>query len=122
MSVTSLNGKLEDSQIERPLPVTMDEYNAFLDRVIALAGSYADRDSMEFAISSILIHAPPEKGSLSDDYFISRLRKSAANQFASQKFQDIKAKQAEAQKAADAAQQLKGEATADTGVVSEEKN
>ncbi|CAM6004762.1 unnamed protein product [Sphagnum balticum] len=67
---------------------------------VHLEGKFADQDSMRFAIASILLHADSSKGSLPKHYFISRLRKSAANQIASQVFQDIKTKQQEAQVAA----------------------
>lgn len=82
--------------LPEPLPVGMSEFNAWSDAIIELSGEYADKDSMRFAIASILIHADSKIGSLSKHYFIVRLRKSAANQIASQVFQDIKTKQAEA--------------------------
>src|SRR5271154_5502997 len=83
------------------LPVGVPQLEKFIDDIIELSGNYADRDSMAFAIDSILIHAPSHKGALSKNYFVVRLRKSAANQIASQSFQDIKIRQQEAmQKAA----------------------
>lgn len=86
------------------LPVGTTEFEAWVDSIIELAGKYADRDSMKFAIASMLIHADARHGALSKQYFVTRLRKSAANQIASQVFQDLKQKQAEAtvtQKASD---------------------
>lgn len=80
------------------LPVGKTEMDEFLNDIIELSGEYADRTSMEFAIASILIHAPSDKAALPKKYFVDRLRKSAANQVASQVFQDIKTKQ-EQQKA-----------------------
>lgn len=80
---------------ERPLPVGMAEFNDFADRIIKLAGPYADEDSMKFALASVVIHADATRAHYSDSYFLERLRKSAANQVASQVFQDIKIKQAE---------------------------
>ncbi len=62
---------------------------------------------MKFALASVIIHSDATKSRYSDAYFLERLRKSAANQVASQVFQDVKARQAEAA----AAQQL-AEATA----------
>lgn len=79
-----------------PLPVGTKEFDVWSDSIIELSGQYADRDSMRFALASIMIHADAKHGSLSKKYFIDRLRKSAANQIASQVFQDIKTKQAEA--------------------------
>lgn len=78
------------------LPVGTTEFENWVDSIIALSGSYADRDSMKFAIASMLIHADARHGALSKQYFVTRLRKSAANQIASQVFQDLKQKQAEA--------------------------
>lgn len=83
--------------VEIALPVGKTEMQAFMDDLINLSGAYADKTSMEFAIASILIHAPADKGALSKRYFLDRLRKSAANQVASQVFQDIKEAQSKAQ-------------------------
>lgn len=90
------------SYIPTPLPVGATEFDAWAASIIQLTGQYAEDTSMRFAIASILIHADSKKGSLSKHYFIARLRKSAANQVASQVFQDIKLKQDAAQKAAQA--------------------
>ncbi len=95
----------------RPLPVGLKEFNEFADRIIKKSGNFADRMSMEFALASILIHADAKYGSLPDSYFIDRLRKSAANQVASQVFQNVKAEQAKQQ----------AEATATTEVANEQK-
>lgn len=81
------------SRFPSKLPVGVTEYKKFEADVIELAGPMADQTSMSFAIASILIHAPSEVGSLPKSYFVLRLRKSAANQVASQVFQDIKTAQ-----------------------------
>lgn len=87
------------------LPVGLPAYYEWCDSIIELSGQFADRDSMVFALSSILIHADAKYGSLPKSFFVNRLRKSAANQVASQAFQDVKQRQAEA--AAKAAEQQK---------------
>ena len=102
-----------EAEIERPLPVGLTEFNAFAARIIAQAGAFADEDSMKFALATSIIHADASKGSLPDSFFINRLRKAAANQVASQVFQDIKAKQQAAQEAA----KQQAEATPSTEVV-----
>lgn len=89
------------------LPVGMTSFNEFANDIAVLTGPIADIDSMRFAIASILIHSDSKYGSLSKNYFVQRLRKSAANQVASQVFQDIKKSQADAQKPLD-------QSTADT--------
>lgn len=83
------------------LPVGMFQFNTWADSIIELSGPIADKDSMLFALSSILIHADAKHGYLPKKYFVDRLIKSAANQVASQVFQDIKTKQQEAIKAAE---------------------
>lgn len=77
------------------LPVGTTTMEKFMLDIIELAGGYADKDSMRYAIASMMIHAPAHYGMISKHYFIVRLRKSAANQIASQVFQEIKLKQAE---------------------------
>ena len=71
----------------------MTQFEAWSESILELSGPMADRDSMLFAVASILIHADSKYGSLPKSYFVNRLRKSAANQVASQVFQDIKVKQ-----------------------------
>lgn len=94
------------SYFPRPLPVGMTEFTTWSDRIISLSGSFADADSMKFALSSQIMHLGAQKSSVPDQYFIRSMRKAAANQVASQFFQDIKIKQQEAAKAAlEAAQQ-----------------
>lgn len=88
------------------LPVGLPQFYEWADSIIELSGQYADRESMIFAISTILIHADSKFGALSKQYFVNRLRKSAANQVASQAFQDIKKRQEEALKQAEATAQL----------------
>ncbi len=74
------------------LPVGATEFDKWSDSIIELSGPYADRDSMKYAIATALIHASANVGALPKNYFVVRLRKSAANQVASQVFLDIKAK------------------------------
>jgi hypothetical protein len=81
------------SHFPTKLPVGTAQFNTFVEDVIELSGQYAEFTSMKFAIASILIHADSSKGALPKNYFVVRLRKSAANQIASQAFQEIKAAQ-----------------------------
>lgn len=82
------------SRFATPLPVGMAEFDTWANSIIELGGQYADLDSLRFAIASMLIHADAKHGALPKHYFVVRLRKSAANQVASQVFQEIKEKQA----------------------------
>lgn len=86
------------SHFATKLPVGTTAFDKWSDSIIELAGPMADRDSMRFAIASILIHADAKHGKLPKAYFINRLIKSAANQVASQVFQDIKKAQEDKQK------------------------
>lgn len=79
--------------LERQLPTGTQEFEEFVARVVSITGQFADYMSMKFALASILIHADAKHGSLPDKYFADRLVKSAANQVASQVFQDIKNQQ-----------------------------
>lgn len=90
------------SHFPTKLPVGMNEFNAWADSVIELSGKFADDDSLRFALASMVIHADAKHGSFPKAKFVAQLRKSAANQVASQVFQDIKVKQAEAAKQAEA--------------------
>lgn len=84
------------SFIPTKLPVGMTEFNTWANSIIDLSGEYADRDSMLFALSTMIMHADAKHGALPKRYFVSRLRKVAANQVAGQVFHDIKVRQAEA--------------------------
>lgn len=90
------------------LPVGLTEFNKFCDDIIELAGQFADRDSLVYAIASNIIHIKHDCDAVPKDYFVKCLRKAAANQVASDQFvrikeihdkrmaEDMAAKQAEA--------------------------
>lgn len=88
------------SYFPRNLPVGVTEFYTWSDRIISLSGNFADTDSMRFALASQLIHLGAQQSCVSDQFFIRSMRKAAANQVASQVFQDIKQKQLAAQQAA----------------------
>lgn len=85
------------SYLPTKLPVGMTAFEKFCDEVIELSGQFADRDSMVYAIASMVIHAPSTSGYITKNRLVNQLIKSAANQVASQKFQELKMKQVEAQ-------------------------
>lgn len=88
------------SYFPQRLPVGVTEFEAWADNIIALSGKFADTESMKFALSSQILHLPAQSSSVPPQYFIRSMRKAAANQVASQVFQDIKIRQQEAAKAA----------------------
>lgn len=83
--------------IPRALPVGKTAFYTWSDRIIDASGNFADRDSMRFALATNLLHLGPQVAFKSDWHFIKSMRKAAANQVASQVFQDIKQKQKEQQ-------------------------
>lgn len=90
------------SYLPSKLPVSIDAYHKWAEEIIFLCGKYADERSMKFAIATMVMHAESHASSISQQWFVKRLRKSAANQVASQVFIDIKTQQqaeATAQKA-----------------------
>lgn len=98
------------SYLPTKLPVGVTEFHIWSDAIIALSGKYADEDSLRFALATMIMHADAKHGALPKAYFVSRLRKVAANQVAGQIFQNIKEKQAEAaakKQAEDTASQAK---------------
>lgn len=94
------------SRLPTPLPVGLTAFHAWADEIIELSGNFADEDSMKYAIANNLIHLSHTTAFKPKHYFVSTLRKAAANQVASQVFMDIKVKQEEKQKAASEAAKL----------------
>lgn len=94
MTTVTQGGRLSESQaeVEYPLPVGLQEFEEWSDRIIEKAGKFADTDSLKYTLATNILHAEPGKDTYPDSWFITRLRKAAANQIASQVFQDIKAK------------------------------
>lgn len=87
----------------RPLPVGAGEFDTWADRIVSGACLPADPDSQKFAIASMVLHLGPTESHKEDAYFIHSLRKSAANQVAHAKMEEIrtaaKARLEEAKKA-----------------------
>lgn len=90
------------SYLPQNLPLGLSEFNTWADNIITLTGKFADETSMKFALASQIIHLPPTVSSRAPQYFVRALKKSAANQVASQVFQDIKLSQQQKQAAATA--------------------
>lgn len=107
------------SYLPSKLPVGMTAFHEYSDEVIELSGKFADEDSMRWAIANMVMHLPSTKDKVPKNYFVRCLRKTAANQIAGQVFIDIKTKQDEARKAAEAAL-TSAEATATPQVASDE--
>lgn len=98
--------KVLTSYLPTKLPTGMTEFDNFANDIIELAGNYADEDSMKFVIATNIQHMKQTQDRVSKQFFVRVLRKAAANQIASQVFINIKAKQLEAQKQAEATAKL----------------
>lgn len=108
------------SYIPEALPVGMTKFETWAEDILRLANIEADADSLKFALATMILHAENKAKYLSKNYFVVRLHKGAANQVASQVFQDIKNKQ----QAVQAAQQAKTveDTTVPTGMVDGKPN
>lgn len=96
------------------LPVGMTEFATWSDDVITLVGPIADALSLRFALATQIMHADSSNSALPMQYFIKRLRKTAANQVAAQVFQDVKLAQKKA--AEEAAKNQTPEVTVTEGI------
>jgi len=93
---TSVDTILAQMNEKRPLPMGRAEFDVWIERI--LSGSLlpcTDRESMEFALASMLMHLGPQESHKEDAFFIHSLRKSAVNQVAHARMIEIKS-QAEA--------------------------
>lgn len=96
---------LDPNDPNLPLPVGMAEFDAFVERIKTKVNlpSIPD-DDLRFVLANEILHSPGRLDHYPDSLFVSAIRRSAANQVASQVFQDIKVKQRAAQEAAAAAE------------------
>jgi len=85
------------SLVPSRLPVGVSEFETWANSIIELSGEFADRDSMNFALATMVMHLGPQRSTVSKNYFVRSLRKAAANQVAGQVFQDIKERQKQAE-------------------------
>lgn len=74
---------IQDQLLEkRPLPIGRAEFEAWSDRIIAGAMVGATVVSQKFALANMIMHLGPTESWKEDGYFISSLRKYAANEVA----------------------------------------
>ena len=106
------------------LPVGMKEFDAWAQSIRDLVGPGFEQvpfDDFKFVLANTIMHLGPQRSRVAKNYFVQTLRKGGANQVASQIFQDVKVRQAEAQEAAKVAQAKLAEATAPAGASDEQK-
>jgi len=97
---------------KRPLPVGMQEFEEWSDRIISGTLLPADPDSQKFALATMLMHLGPTVDHETDLFFIKSLRKSAVNQIAHAKMTELRDK-AKARLAAEEAKTKVEEVTTD---------
>lgn len=77
-----------------PIPTGMTEFNAWVDSLIAIYTlPTADRDSIVFAVASMIMHLGPTTAYKPKLYFVLALRSGAAKQIAHGAFSEIKMRQ-----------------------------
>lgn len=89
---TSKEKILDQMSERRPLPLGMTEFDEWSDRIISGTLLPADPESMKFALATMLLHLGPQEDHREDAFFIHSLRKSAVNQIAHAKMEEIRAK------------------------------
>lgn len=114
MTDTPTNTELTDIETiiaqmneSRPLPMGMTEFEAWVERI--LSGSLlpcTDKESMTFALATMLMHLGPQESHKPDAFFIHSLRKSAVNQVAHAKMTEIKASHEARKKAEEEAKKV----------------
>jgi hypothetical protein len=96
---TPKNVILEQMNEPRPLPMGKEETEEWARRIIAGAAiPGATYESQLGALMVMLMSLGPQEDHKSDGFFIKSLRKAAANEVASQIFQDVKKAYQEAAK------------------------
>ena len=73
---------------KRALPIGVQEFHAWADRIVSKAKLPATPESQKFALANMLMQAPDAYAK--DKYFINGLRKSAANQVADEMRKEIR--------------------------------
>lgn len=74
----------------RPLPTGMTEFEEWSDRIISGTMLTAEKDSLKFALASMLRSLPATEDHKEDIFFIKHLRRSAVEQIALAKMQALK--------------------------------
>lgn len=98
---------------KKPLPVGLQGFNDWSDRIIKIAGLVSTPESQKYALAHMLTNLPPQECEESDDYFVKAMRRAAANQVAvyyrEKIFPEVKARLAKEE------QEKQAEATASQG-------
>lgn len=97
----------------RPLPNGVSEWKEWSDRILSGVVLDADRDSLEYALATMILSLGPTESHKPDAFFIHSLRKSAANQVADARRKELyAAKQAKLNEEAKKAEAANPEANA----------
>jgi hypothetical protein len=101
-SVNVISAQLNEP---RPLPLGKAEWTLWVDRILSGVILEADRESLEYALATMILSLKPTESHVPDAFFIHSLRKSAANQVADNRRKELyaaKQVKVEAEKAAEA--------------------
>jgi hypothetical protein len=81
----------KELHLKRPLPVSMTEFDEWADRIISAARMTATHESMKFSLATMITALGDTEAAKEDVFFIQKLHKSAANQIAVAKMEEIRA-------------------------------
>lgn len=76
--------------VPQPLPMGVQEFHIWSDRIVSGAMVKADVKSLKFALAEMIMHLKPTESHCPDIYFIHSLRKGAANQVAYAMMEEIR--------------------------------
>lgn len=74
----------------KPLPVGVNDFHHWSDRIIVKSGLTATQESQKFALAAMVVQLGAEEAAKDDAYFVNRLKKSAATQVAQHIMKEIK--------------------------------
>lgn len=81
----------KDLKEPKPLPMGREEFYDWSRRIIEIAQiPGATVESLQFALSDMILHVKPTESFVADSYFVHCLRKGAANQVAHSIFVELK--------------------------------
>lgn len=108
--------KLRMAKEPSRLPVGVTEFHAWVDSFMELYEfPTKDMDSIKFAFATMIMHLGPTDDVKPKEYFYKALMAGAAKQVAGEVFREIKIRQEEARKAAEAAAALEASSNEQSG-------
>lgn len=78
------------SYLPTPIPTGMTKFTKWLDSIVELCGPIADEESLKWVISNEVMRLPSTRHLKAKNYFVTVLKKFAANQLAAATVNQIK--------------------------------